>query len=101
MSPLSHNRPAPADVFILGAGFSKAISRDMPLLAELSSAVAHQMAPNDGHVPFLSENIELALTFLAQPQPWMSEGTRHRNRAAFLDVTETIAAELTRVSAGV
>lgn len=93
----------PRDVFILGAGFSKAISGQMPLLRELSTAVASRVIqPNVvATTSYLMDDIELAMTFLAQPQPWMSEAQQLRNRAAFLELTEAIATEINERSAGV
>lgn len=60
------------EVFILGAGFSKQISSHMPLLKELSEAIAVRVPElgRIGAVPFLTTDVEMAMTFLSQPQPW-------------------------------
>ena len=39
------------------------------------------------------------MTFLSQPQPWMSEARRLRNRAFFLEIAAAIAAEIEQRSA--
>jgi hypothetical protein len=81
------------DVFILGAGFSKGVSKIMPLMSELSAAIALRLSAVIGikEIPFLSEDVELAMTFLSQPQPWLNEAERLRNRAMFLELTEAVA----------
>jgi hypothetical protein len=85
------------DVFILGAGFSKAIHESMPLLKELSVPVLDRLRTNGidaSTVPFVNENIELAMTFLAERHAWLSEAEYLRNRALSLDMTAAIAQEL-------
>lgn len=81
------------DVFILGAGFSKAVHSSMPLLTELSVKVREQLE-RDGKLPppllNLGDNVELWLTYLSQPQPWLKEYDNLQNRALFLRMTETI-----------
>jgi hypothetical protein len=86
----------PRDVFILGAGFSREIGKQMPTLTELSSAIMRRFPEHSeiAQVPFISKNVEMAMTFLSQPQPWMRESERLRNRALFLELTEAIASEI-------
>jgi len=83
------------DVFILGAGFSKAISKHMPTLDELSKALkpevkklflAGQEPPEE-----MSSNIETLLSYLAQDYPWLHPKQQLRNQAAFLELSEMIA----------
>ncbi len=77
-------------VFVLGAGFSKAISDLMPSLGELSKLVRnHIEIPT--FLTKLGDNIELWLTYLAQPQPWLKEENNLQNRALFLRITKEIA----------
>ena len=68
------------DVFILGAGFSKAIYDEMPTMDELSSAVRTILKENSVPVPDaldkLGNNIELWMTYLSHSQPWLKT---HRN----------------------
>lgn len=72
------------DLFILGAGFSKAIYGSMPTMAELSSAVLRNREkvglPVDA-LRRLGNNIELWMTYLSQSQPWLKTHENDRNRA--------------------
>ena len=79
------------EVFLLGAGFSKAVSNHMPLLSELSGEVK-QRGPNflTPSLATLGDNLEIWLSYLSQPQPWLRESENLRNRATALDVTETV-----------
>jgi hypothetical protein len=92
------------DVFILGAGFSKAICEHMPLLNDLYPATLAYRLAHGQHVdlgtekdddtgsPRVVEDLELFLSFLAQEQPWLTEAENFRNRAEFLEVSRAIAA---------
>lgn len=74
------------DVFIIGAGFSKAISNHMPTLAELSKDVRpdmdglflnHEKPPEE-----MVDDIEKLLSFLGEDHPWLTKAQQYRNRAA-------------------
>ena len=79
------------DVFILGAGFSKAVNPSMPLLKELSAKVRVQCGePLPPPLSELGDNIELWMTYLSQSQPWLKEYHNLKNRALFLRMTEII-----------
>ena len=88
------------DVFILGAGFSKAISNTMPLLGELSTKLQEELLTErknelDSIFKFIpKDNFEKWLTYLSQNQPWLSEEENLRNRALFLEISRKIAAVL-------
>jgi hypothetical protein len=83
--------PAP-DLFILGAGFSRAIDQRMPVMAELTWALAEELPKSLlTEVPFLAEDFELGLTYLAEGHPGLSEPVRLRNRALFLEITQRLA----------
>lgn len=59
-------------VFMVGAGFSKAISEEMPTLPDLTTAVLSQL---EGPFPWQNElgsDIEALLSYLANKQPWKS-----------------------------
>ena len=63
------------DVFILGAGFSKTVSTQMPTMVELGAEVRERLS-DDGSLASaipasLGDNIELWMTYLSQPQPWL------------------------------
>ena len=67
------------DVFVLGAGFSRAISDAMPLMRDLGSRVADELEKYRSVAPLFDGDIELAMTFLAQAHPWLAESERLRN----------------------
>ena len=84
------------DVFILGAGFSKAIAMQMPTMVELGAEVRERLA----EVPSLSsaipdslgDNIELWMTYLSQPQPWLREPDIYLHRSLGGRIRRSIAA---------
>jgi hypothetical protein len=94
--------PAMSDVFILGAGFSKAISPHMPVLTELSDDVSSGLVERKSATGALKKslfalfpsNIELWMTYLAQAHPWLAEAENLRNRATFLDMVVEINRQL-------
>lgn len=72
------------DVFILGAGFSKAVSDEMPTLAELSETVKKRLLDEITLPPTfdnLGDNIESWTTFLSQEQPWLKQHQIDLNRS--------------------
>lgn len=82
------------DVFILGAGFSKAVSSKMPITKELSREVLEWYKLQNGIDlnirNMIEEDFEKALTFLASDKPWLSETENLRHRALYLDLTTVI-----------
>jgi hypothetical protein len=79
-----------SNVFLLGAGFSKAIHDAMPSLGELSVEVRKLVDQLPPPLPALGSNVELWLTYLSQPQPWLNERQTLTNKALFLEMTEKI-----------
>ena len=79
------------DVFVLGAGFSKAISPSMPLMYELSECVS----PNNKQ--YFVNDFEQRLTYLSQFFPWKSEKEYHKDLSDFLDLTDKIKVSLQKV----
>lgn len=83
-------------VFVLGAGFSRAISSCMPLTDELGAAVLEKLR---GDLPprlALDElppgvNFEAWLSDLAGDQPYLSDSENAQNHAAFLMFSQGIA----------
>ena len=83
-------------MFILGAGFSKAIAMQMPTMVELGAEVRERLA----EVPSLSsaipdslgDNIELWMTYLSQPQPWLREPDIYLHRSLGGRIRRSIAA---------
>jgi hypothetical protein len=81
-----------SDVFVLGAGLSRAVSDHMPLLNELGREVGERLepllSPVDLRIPV--EDFELWLSYLAGDQPWLNEPDQLRNRATFLSVSRVL-----------
>ena len=83
-----------SDVFLLGAGFSKAISADMPLLSDLSTQIKERLRESGtdlpSPLPTLGDNLELWLSYLSQPHPWLGESKNLKNQAMALDITNAV-----------
>ena len=83
------------DVFILGAGFSKAIARQMPTMVELGAEVRERLAEvtslSSAIPDSLGDNIELWMTFLSQPQPWLREPEVDLHRSLGGRIRQSIA----------
>ena len=79
------------EVFLLGAGFSKAISDEMPLLVELSGQIKER-EPNllSPSLATLGDNLEIWLSYLSQPHPWLRESANLRNRATALEIADIL-----------
>ena len=85
------------DVFVLGAGFSKAIDNRMPTMKELTDEVRARIA-DEGEFRLPSpldadanDNIELWMTYLSQNQPWLRRSANQYNRALATRIEEYIA----------
>jgi hypothetical protein len=89
------------DLFVVGAGFSKAVSHEMPLTNELFSRTHRKMqqyhlegaedVTEMESFKQLGQELELWLTYLAEDQPWLNEASNLRNRALFADFSLGIA----------
>ncbi len=79
-----------SDVFIIGAGFSRAVSADMPLLVDLSRELEKRIEGLQTVSGLFPDNVEMWLTYLSQAHPWLSEAENLRNRAVFLDLSLAI-----------
>lgn len=82
------------DVFLLGAGFSKAISHKMPVLRELSDQVRDSALAEGPSHSVLSSNLEIWLSYLFQSHPWLQEQDNLRNRALALDISQRVGETL-------
>ncbi len=82
-----------SDVFILGTGFSKGISCEMPLLKELSARALGKTRRlvSTEHSSALTDDVEVYLTYLSQRYPWQSEPEATYEQAGFLKLREAIA----------
>jgi hypothetical protein len=77
------------DAFVLGAGFSRAVCEEMPLLPELGEEIFNRLG---AEAPVVLPNLpatdfENWLSFLAEDNPWLREDERLRNRSLFLRVS--------------
>jgi hypothetical protein len=83
-------------LFIIGAGFSKAVSSLMPTLPELSrEAVDWEKLPIE--IPehsSLREDVEQLLTYFHGEMPWKSPEEFHLGKAAFFSITKQLTAHI-------
>ena len=92
--PLIRSNEMGAETFILGAGFSRAISDSMPLVTDLveplDDFLARARGTRSATFPKL-ENIEIFLSALAMPQPFLNQAENSYNRGLFLETTRWLA----------
>jgi hypothetical protein len=84
-----------SDVFILGAGFSRAVSSRMPLMNDLSRMIEEDVPAAKRKRQNLG-NFESYLNYLALDHPWLSEAENLRNSALFLEVSRQIGEIITK-----
>lgn len=80
-------------VFILGAGFSRAVHEAMPVLSDLASMLTDRSEPATGRFPLyrFGNNVERWLSFLASPPPWLTAADVLRCRGDFEEASRMIA----------
>jgi hypothetical protein len=82
------------DAFLLGAGFSHAVSDAMPVTRELGGQIAKQLTGRGYDTSALRElyggDFEAWLTQLVEGRPWTTEAEHARDRGLFLDATSLI-----------
>ena len=88
------------DVYILGAGFSRALNPCMPLLNELSLAVSGYTNSYGGPIltsglnspigSLIRRNFEEALSYLAEQKPWLEESENQKDKVLLLELTRNI-----------
>ena len=86
------NETGSADVVILGSGFSRALSDQMPCVRDLAPDLTRYLTIVAPEVPVEAllgkpPDVEALLGYLAEAQPWLGDSILHRNRAA---LTETV-----------
>lgn len=89
--------PGSADVFLLGAGFARAISPAMPLLQDLARRIlkrSHGSRLPPEVASMMRENFAHALSYLELAKPWLTEAENLRHRAHFLEISNAIARDL-------
>ncbi|OBI49262.1 hypothetical protein A5707_17250 [Mycobacterium kyorinense] len=82
-------------VYLLGAGFSKAVSGEMPSMPELSAGVKSIISAAGGpDIPGVSTPIandfEQWLSYLVEAPPWLTEAEQSRNKASFWEVSRAV-----------
>lgn len=85
----------PRTTFILGAGFSKAVSSTMPITDELGrQTIATLDWADDPGIPSFTPSgitFESWLTWLSERQPYLSEAEHLRDRARFAELSAALA----------
>ncbi len=90
------------DVFVLGAGFSKAISGEMPTMDDLSAEVLQRLPNRDPGLSSTLEaiggNVETWMSYLSQDQPWLAQRDNDYNLSRarlILGIIENVVQERT------
>ena len=81
------------DIWILGAGFSRQINGDMPLMSDLAESVRDIMSDRFDN-PLMLKDIELALSELRSDAPWKSPADKHADLALYETIIERIRNQL-------
>jgi hypothetical protein len=89
-----------SDVYLLGAGFSRALYSGMPLVKELSLAVTGFSTSYGGPIGtsgldstignLIQRNFEEALSYLAEEKPWLEESENQKDKVRLLELTRNI-----------
>ncbi len=85
------------EIFFTGAGFTKAINPNMPLLSELTNIVDEHLENNALKLHYQSlpktlvNNIEDTLTYLSAKLPWKSETQLALDNALFIAITQILS----------
>ena len=97
MPQIASLAPVPRTVYLLGAGFSRAISSRMPLTDELGGLVLRELGVTEYaalKAPQFSPDglsFEKWFSWLAERQPYESESAYHGRRSQFFSIQELIA----------
>ncbi|GEM_PF-1297897 len=84
-------------VFFLGAGFSKAVNNNYPLMAELTQQVFERLEKEsvrkhlDEIPPQVKQNIESLLTYLSTDFPWKTDTTKYANLALYASTVHILS----------
>lgn len=70
-------------VIVLGAGFSRAISHDMPLMVDLRAQFEDRLSLDHTTFDAFGGDVEAWLAYLASDQPWLGDSENLSNRALF------------------
>lgn len=84
-------------VFFLGAGFSKAVNDNYPLMRELTTeALARVEKGSAQHhltelAPQITQNIEGLLTYLSTDLPWKTDTTKYANKSLYCAIVQALS----------
>jgi hypothetical protein len=82
------------DLYILGSGFSKALSARMPLVRELSEQLGYCISapiwPPEV-IEMVRRNFEDGLSYLSESKPFLSTSENLKHQHLLLDLTQTLA----------
>ena len=84
-------------VFLLGAGFSKAVNSNYPLMDELTKQVFERLAKESvkEHLceipPQVKQNIESLLTYLSTDFPWKTDTTKYANLTLYSSIVKILS----------
>lgn len=78
------------DFYLIGAGFSRAISDHMPLLEDLRDAVLPRLEIDQDELAPYGGNFEQWMSHLSVDQPWLNDSDNYRNRARFLEASRAV-----------
>ena len=87
-------------VFFLGAGFSKAVNNNYPLMAELTQQVFERLEKEsvrkhlDEIPPQVKQNIESLLTYLSTDFPWKTDTTKYANLALYASTVHILFGQI-------
>ena len=95
---IDRNKPTHApdngkDLWILGAGFSRQIHKDMPLMPDLAESVRDIIADRFDN-PLILSDVELALSELQNDAPWKSPADKYGDLALYERMVERIRNQL-------
>ncbi len=82
------------DVFLVGAGLTRAALPSMPLLADLGEHVCAELSDHQRLLSLMrrfNNDVEIALSYLGQRYPWQDEPDALYNKADFIIFQQTIA----------
>ena len=89
------------NIFVLGAGFSKAVGDSMPLMNDLSREIEKQISNEQIKALKLESffkgehlNFELLLSHLNSASPWKTQAEAYEHRAMFSHISQIIAAHI-------
>jgi len=87
-NPPSNKKNEWRDIFLLGAGFSRALMPSMPLMKDFNEKLL-----SDSRWKQWADigNFEEVMTYLSERSPWENQATSLRKRADFLDLSLQIA----------